>query len=244
MSNISYVSLSQATALERSLNMTAHNLANASTEGFKSIHPLFESVEDQASESGISYVEDRGTYLELKEGALTPTGNPFDIALAGNGWMSFQLEGGATGYSRHGRLVLDTDGQLKTASGRPVLDAGGGPVTLPDGVGQDVTITSDGTITDSTGALLGTIGVVIIEQGAAMLSLGGGMYQLPDTAAAPQQSTDPKVKQGFVEGSNVEAVLEMTRLIDIQRAYENSVKLMNQDDELTKTVIQRLGRTS
>ena len=77
-----------------------------------------------------------------------------------------------------------------------------------------------------------------------MLPLGGGMYVLPGNAAAPQPATDPKVKQGFVENSNVEAVLEMTRLIDIQRAYENSIKPLNQDDDLTKTAIQRLGRSS
>jgi flagellar basal-body rod protein FlgF len=75
-----------------------------------------------------------------------------------------------------------------------------------------------------------------------MFPLGGGMYQLPDNAAPPQQAEDPTIKQGFIESSNVEAVLEMTRLIDIQRAYENSVKLMNKDDDLTKTAIQRLGR--
>ena len=244
MTNITYVSLSQATALKRSLNMTAHNLANATTAGFKASHPLFESVEDNSIESGISYVQDRGSYLELTDGALTPTGNPLDIALSGEGWLSFQLEGGGTGYSRHGRLVVDVDGQLKTAAGRPLLDAGGGPITLPDGVGQDITITTGGTITDRAGAVLGTIGVFAIGNAERMTSLGQGMYALPGNATAPEQSANPKVKQGFVESSNVEAVLEMTRLIDIQRAYENAVKLMNQDDDLTKSAVERLGRTS
>jgi len=243
MSNISNVSLSQATALERSLNVTAHNLANANTAGYKSIVPLYESVGHEVSGEDVSFVLDRGTYLDLKNGSLVPTGNPFDIALSGDGWLSFQLENGETGYSRHGRLVVDVDGQLKTSTGRPLLDAGGGPVVLPDDVGQNVSITNGGTITDAEGAILGTIGVLTIEQGARMLPLGGGMYQLPEDAAAPQQSGNPQIKQGFVEGSNVEAVLEMTRLIDIQRAYENSVKLMNEDDNLTKTAIQRLGRT-
>ncbi len=242
MSNIGYVSLSQATALERSLSMTAHNLANASTAGYKAMHPLFDSVDDKSTDQGISYVVDKGSYLDLSGGALTPTGNPFDIAISGEGWFSFQLESGDTGYSRHGQLVVDVDGQLKTSTGLPLLDAGGGPVTLPDDVGQDVVITTGGTITDLAGAVLGTIGVLTIEQEARMMPLGGGMYQLPINGAAPQQSEDPKVKQGFVESSNVQAVLEMTRLIDIQRAYENSVKLMNEDDNLTKTAIQRLGR--
>ena len=69
------------------------------------------------------------------------------------------------------------------------------------------------------------------------------MYQLPEGAAAPQQAENAVIKQGFVEQSNVQAVLEMTRMIDIQRSYENSVKLMNQDDDLRKTAVQRLGRT-
>lgn len=242
MSNISYVSLSQATALERSLNLTAHNLANASTAGYRAVHPLFESVEDASGGNDISYVRDRGAYLDLTNGALMPTGNPLDIALSGDGWLSFQLENGETGYSRHGQLVVDVDGQVKTTTGKALLDAGGGPITLPDDVGQDVTITTDGTITDPNGAIIGTIGVLTIEQGARMQPLGGGMYQLPVNAAAPQQAENPSVKQGYVESSNVQAVLEMTRLIDIQRAYENSVKLMNQDDDLIKTAIQRLGR--
>lgn len=244
MTNISYVSLSQATALERTLNMTAHNIANSNTAGFKAIHPLFESVEDTSTNSEISFVRERGTYLDLTDGALVPTGNPLDIALTGEGWFSFQLDEGQTGYSRHGKMVIDVDGQLKTTAGRPLLGAGGGPVVLPDDVGQNVTITADGTVTNAEGAVLANIGVLTIEQGADLLPLGGGMYQLPDGAAAPQPTVNPTVKQGFVESSNVQAVLEMTRLIDVQRAYENSVKLMTQDDELTKTAIQRLGSVS
>ncbi|MDF3414809.1 flagellar hook basal-body protein [Sulfitobacter sp. M57] len=242
MSNIGYVSLSQATALERSMNMTAHNLANATTSGYKAINPLLESVESNSIDEGISYVVDKGTYLDLSNGPLTPTGNPLDVAVSGPGWLSFQLEGGGTGYSRHGQLVVDADGQLKTSTGLALLDGGGGPVTLPEDIGQNVVITTDGAITDPDGVVLGTIGVFNIEQEARMTPLGGGMYQLPGDAAAPQESEDPKIKQGFVEGSNVQAVMEMTRLIDIQRAYENSVRLMTADDTLTKTSIQRLGR--
>lgn len=242
MTNISYVSLSQAAALERSMNMTAHNLANANTSGYKAMNAVFESYEDASATNGISYVIDKGTYLDLSKGPMMPTGNPLDIAIAGDGWMSFQLENGGTGYSRHSRLVVDVDGVVKTAGGRPLLDAGGGPVALPEDIGQDVVITAGGTITDQQGAVLGNVGVFTIEQGARMMPLGGGMYQLPENAAAPQPSLEPKVKQGFVENSNVQAVLEMTRLIDIQRAYENSVKLMNQDNDLTQTAIQRLGR--
>ena len=82
MTNITYVSLSQATALARNMDSTAHNLANASTSGYKAIHPLIESVPDGSGDSSVSYVRDKGTYLELESGPLTPTGNPLDIAIA------------------------------------------------------------------------------------------------------------------------------------------------------------------
>ena len=242
MTNITYVSLSQATALARNMDSTAHNLANSSTSGYKAIHPLIESVPDGNGDSSVSYVRDKGTYLELESGPLTPTGNPFDIAISGEGWLAYQLPGGGTGYSRHGSLVVDVDGQLKTSGGMPLLGIGGGPVQLPDDVGDDVLISTGGTLTNPAGAVLGSIAVVTIDDAAAMLPIGGGMYQLPADAGVPQQSVAPIIKQGFVEGSNVKAVLEMTRLIDIQRAYDNAVKLMGSDDDLTRTAIQKLGR--
>lgn len=242
MTDISYVALSQASALMRNMDTTAHNLANTSTAGYKALHPILESVYEGTGDSAVNYVHESGSYLELTNGPLMPTGNPFDIALSGEGWLQFQLPGGETGYSRHGRLVMDADGQLKTAGGLPLLGAGGAPVVLPDDIGEDLVVATSGTLTNQTGAVLGAIGVVSIKNAAAMLPVGGGMYQLPANSAAPQQLEAPQIKQGFVEGSNVSAVLEMTRLIDIQRAYENSVKLMGSDDDLTRTAIQKLGR--
>ena len=85
MSNISYVALSQATALTRSMDTTAHNLANATTSGYKAIHPVLESIPDGSGDNAINYVRESGTYLELADGPLMQTGNPMDIAVAGDG---------------------------------------------------------------------------------------------------------------------------------------------------------------
>ena len=87
MTNISYVSLSQATALTRSMDTAAHNLANATTSGYKAIHPVTQSVPDGSGQDAINYVRESGTYLELSDGPLTQTGNPMDIAIAGDGWF-------------------------------------------------------------------------------------------------------------------------------------------------------------
>ena len=101
MSNISNVSLSQATALERSLSMTAHNIANANTAGYKAIQPLFESIDHEVGAENVSFVLDRGSYLDLNKGALMPTGNPLGCpsslmvarsAIAATGvWLSMSM---------------------------------------------------------------------------------------------------------------------------------------------------------
>lgn len=244
MGSVSYVSLSKATALERSMNMTAHNLANSSTSGFKSMKPLLETVDSPGQKGNVSFVNDNGSYLDMSKGTLLPTGNSLDLAIAGEGWFSFELESGGTGYGRHGQLAVDPEGQVRTSAGHSLLDAGGGPVVLPGEVGSNVSITSDGTVTDNNGAILATIGVFEIANGARMTPLGGGTYGLPAGAPVPEPMEDGGIMQGFVETSNVQAVVEMTRLIDIQRAYENAITLMNEDDKLTRNAVERLGPNS
>jgi flagellar basal-body rod protein FlgF len=242
MNATGYVSLSRAAALERSMNMTAHNLANLNTAGFKAINPLLETVNEQGPEGGVSYVLDKGNYLDLRDGDFVPTGNPFDLAVTNDAWFTYALPDGGTGYSRDGRLVLDIDGQLKNASGFALLDEGGAPILLPGDLGESVIVGPDGTLTDVEGVDLGRIGVVNIEDAARLEPLGAGLYALPEGAADPDQAEAPALRQGYIEQSNVAAVLEMTRLIDIQRAYENSTKLMTEENDLTRSAIERLGR--
>ena len=244
MGSVSYVSLSKATALERSMNMTAHNLANSSTSGFYSMNPLLETVDSPSQGGNVSFGEDSGPYLDMSKGTLLPTGNPLDLAIAGEGWFSFELEQGGVGYGRHGQLAVDAEGQVRTTGGHSLLDAGGGPVVLPGEVGANVSIASDGTIVDATGAILGTVGVFDIPNGKDLIPLGGGTYALPPGRPAPEVLEDGGIMQGFVETSNVQAVVEMTRLIDIQRAYENAITLMNEDDKLTRNAVERLGPNS
>lgn len=244
MGSVSYVSLSKATALERSMNMTAHNLANSSTSGFKAMKPMLETVNSPSQGDNISFVQDSGSYLDMSKGTLLPTGNPLDLAIAGEGWFSFELEQGGVGYGRHGQLAVDAEGQVRTSTGHSLLDAGGGPVVLPGEVGSNVSIASDGTIVSDAGAILGTIGVFDIPNGQDMNPLGGGTYALPPGRPAPELMEEGGIMQGFVEASNVQAVVEMTRLIDIQRAYENAITLMNEDDKLTRTAVERLGPNS
>lgn len=245
MGNANYVSLSLATALQRSLDVSAHNMANASTAGFKATRPLFESVDPSGSgdaDTAVDYVVDRGKYVDTSQGAMIATGNPLDVAVSGSGWFGYQAAGGQTAYGRDGRLTINAGGQLSTLAGAPILDLNGSPVTLPSEIGQDITIARDGTVVDRDGATLGQIGVFRVPGVDSMTAIGNGLYLADPAAGAATHDVDGQVVQGFIEQSNVQPVVEMTRLMDIQRAYERAVKLMNDENELTRQAIQRLGR--
>ena len=242
MSNADYVSLSLASALQRSMDMSAHNMANASTAGYKTMQPLFEAVQPEGPEdAATSYVEDRGMYLDTSQGAFVATGNPLDLALSGSGWLSYQTDGGATAYGRDGRLTINADGQLSTLTGAPVLNQGGAPIALPQALGQDITISTDGSITDAEGAALGQIGIFRVPEADNLVPVGNGLYLYGDAGGDVTPATDTTISQGFIEQSNVQPVIELTRLMDIQRAYERAANLMSDSNDLTRQAIERLG---
>ncbi|MGD9863427.1 MAG: flagellar hook-basal body complex protein [Pseudodonghicola sp.] len=244
MGNGNYVSLSLATALQHSIDLAAHNMANASTAGYKAMQPLFEAVEPEGelTETSVSYVQDNGTYIDQSQGALIATGNPLDLALSGPGWIGYETEGGNTAYGRDGRLTINADGQLATLSGAPVLNPSGVPITLPQALGQQIIITQDGDITDLEGTVLGQLGIFRMPDVNQMTPIGNGLYLIDGAAGEVTPDADTRISQGFIEQSNVQPIVEMTRLMDIQRAYERASKLMTDQNDLTKQAIQRLGR--
>ena len=245
MSNANYVSLSLASVLERSLEATANNIANMSTSGFKVARPLVDSltVPSGGPHGDVSFVQDKGRYLDLSQGSLLQTENPLDIALSGSGWFTYETQNGQQAYGRDGRLVLSQEGRLTTTSGAVLLDAGGGPLTLPSDTGGTFTVARDGTLTDSKGSVLGQIGVFSVENPNALVSIGNGLYLLaPGSRASAADPGTADVMQGYIEQSNVQATIEVTRMMEIQRAYERAVRVIEQSDQLTRTAIQTISR--
>src|SRR5262249_30237242 len=127
METASYVALSSQMALTRQLDIVANNLANASTPAFKAERVLFAEFVTQAG--GPSSVQDFGTPRDTKQGALSRTGNPLDVALQGSGYFALQTPLGVR-YTRNGRFQLDPNGQVVNAQGYALLD-GTSPLTLP-----------------------------------------------------------------------------------------------------------------
>ena len=246
MDNIGYISLSAAAMLERTLDVTANNLANANTGGFRASRNNFEELVADTQRSGemekLSYALDR-SYVDMAPGALEQTGNPLDLAIQGTAWFGYQGADGTVGIGRDGRFVLDQEGMLRTSAGLNVLDAGGGPVMIPPGSG-DITVAADGTIVNQDGDVVGQVGLFDEPQIAAWLPSGSGMFVPPEGAADLADSIDSTMIQGYAENSNVNSVLEMTRMIDTQRAYDRSMTIANGADELRKQTLARLGKPS
>lgn len=249
MDNSTYVSLSLARAMQRELDVTANNIANANTSGFKSERMLFESYmhlpDSGDAEAAASFVIDRGSYLDEAQGPITRTDNTLDVALKGKGWLAYQAEGGQIAYGRDGRLTLDPQGNLITLSGARVLDAGGGTIAVPPDAAGAITIAADGTISSDATGVIGRIGLFDLADVQSFRRIGNGMFVPPEGApqglrATPAQGTE--LVQGAVEESNVQPVVEVTRLMLIQQAYERASRMMSTQDELQRDMLRRMGQ--
>lgn len=248
MENSAYISLSLATAMSRTMEVAANNIANANTSGFKSERSVFESYVQQNMGGGdsesVSFVLDRGSYLDDRQGSLSLTENPLDVALQGKGWFSYETTTGQTAFGRDGRLAINAQGNLVTLNGSKILDDRGAPIDIPEDVVGNITISDDGTISSSSGEAIARLGVFELADIQAYERIGSGLFVVPNGLNAPtlKPSLDTTVAQGFIEQSNVQPIVEITRMMDIQKAYERAMTLMEGGNDLLEQTLRRLGR--
>jgi flagellar basal-body rod protein FlgF len=249
MENALLIGLSRQTILERQLDVVANNIANVNTSGFKADTSLFEEYlmpgahEDNfvGSDRRVSYVQDRGTFRDMSQGPVAETKNPLDLAISGNGFLVVQTAAGER-YTRDGGLQLNNQGQLVTAAGDPVL-GNSGPIVLQP-TDHDVNVSPDGTITvvEGTGrtdALRGKLRLVSFADAQKLLKEGSNLYSAGEGAA--QADTKSQLQQGYVEKSNVNAVTEMSRMIEVTRAYTQIATMLQQESDLHKSAIEKLA---
>lgn len=245
MDSTGYLPLASATGLQRSLDVTANNLANTSTQGYRAQRLVFEELLAPAAgeaQSRPAYGHDRLSYTDLRTGTLSTTGNPLDLAIQGEGWFAYEGEDGQVALGRDGRFVLNAEGMLVTTMGRPVLDAGGGQIVIDTEAGPP-SIGRDGTISDGQGANIGQIGLFAAPGIETWQRLGESMFVPRDGAPAPLEALEtPVMIQGAIEGSNVNPVTEMVRMIEVQRSFEQVMKLTGNHDELRRSTLSRLGQ--
>ena len=214
---------------------TANNLANANTVGYRRDRSFTEVLRAEIDAEG-SPQSDRRTVgrADLATGALDPTGNPLDVALAGEGFFVVDGPDGAPRYTRAGRFTTDADGALRTPAGLAVRGADG-PLVLPPG--GDVTVNAAGEIAVD-GRPAGTLQVVTFEDPATLRRLDDTSFT---SAAPPVAVAAPAVRQGFVEGSNVDPIREMADMIAQVRLYEAQQKTVQTTDAILGQVARDLG---
>ena len=248
-------------AQDARMRVIANNLANIGTTGFKRDRANFATlayqenrVAGQQSSTETAYATglNLGTGVSLQstssittQGTLSATGNPFDLALDGDGYFQVQLPGGRLAYTRAGNFTRSAQGQLVTAQGYPVQPA----ITVPEGA-SGITVGPDGTVSatlagSSTATELGQITLASFTNPAGLQALGDNF--LGETAAsgaaqlgAPGDAGRGQIRQGMLEASNVNVVEELVDMIETQRAYEINSKLISAVDEMLRNANQTL----
>jgi flagellar basal-body rod protein FlgF len=239
MENSVYIGLSKQVVLKENMNIIANNVANLNTPGFRGQNMLFtEYVENpRHMDEDISMVLDYGQYQMTDPGAIKETGSPLDVALVGNGFLGIQTPDGIQ-YTRAGNLTMDAEGTLRNARGMVVADQGGGEITIPDDA-REIIIDRKGVVSTDQG-VVGQLMIVEFNNYQDLNPAGNGLYTTTANAI-PAENTS--VHQGKLEGSNVQAVVEMTRMIDVSREYQAIQQMMEKEHERLRTAAQRLART-
>jgi flagellar basal-body rod protein FlgF len=246
MNLASNVAVSRLVAAQRAMDITADNLANVDTPGYKSEHVLFTdwlsrqgsslgSASAGASEASVAYVQDRATWRDQANGPLTHTGNPFDLALTGDGYFTVATPNGPR-LTRNGRFGLMPDGTLSDMAGNAVLDTTGQPIKLSP-TDTSVTIASDGTVSSAQNGQLGKIGVVQPSDLMRVTAEGSSLFRA-DVPTAPV--TAPGIVQGAVEDSNVQPVLEVTRMMDGLRQFQFVSEMVQAENDRQQSAIDKL----
>ena len=234
MSNAIYAALGRQHGLVQEMEVVANNLANSSTTGFKTDRAIFaEYISPTGPQKpSVSMGALAGHAFELSQSSLKFTGGQFDLAIQGEGYFVIQTPQGDR-LTRAGHFQLSADGELVDPAGNPVLGTGGNPITVPETAAQ-VSISSDGSLS-ADGELFGQIGLA---------TPNGQLLRDTNTLFTAQGGFDPAENatliQGALEQSNVSPVLEVARMIEVQRAYEAGQALLEREDQRVSQMIGAL----
>ena len=238
MESSSFVALSKQWAIQHRMTNIANNLANASTPGYRKNEMNFSTyLSRQATTSPILYAVERPSFVNLEAGTLNPTANPLDLAIAENDRAFFVVQARAEGkplLTRGGAFRLDEAGRVVTSAGDPLLGVNDLPIVLP-GVEPKISVSHVGEVLEGE-QLVGQIKILEVSPGASLDHRGRSLYE----ASATQPAAGFVVRQSVVEGANVQAVSEMTNLIQRSRDYEMLQQLLTAEHTRLTDLIDKM----
>lgn len=236
MDNASYTTLTRQSGLMREMQSVANNIANASTTGFRREAVVFsEHVADLGEMPSLSMARAGGHHVDTSQGGFEKTGGPLDLAIEGDGFFMVETPDGER-LTRAGHFVSNGQGDLVTPDGFRVLDAGGAPVFVPPGAAS-ISIAADGTMS-ADGDPISQLGLFTTDPNG-LVRVGNSLFE---ATTGTQPLTDGQMLQGFLEGSNVDPVTEIARMIEVQRSYELGQKFLEKEDERLRSVQQLIRR--
>lgn len=238
MDNASYTTLTRQSGLLAEMQAVANNIANASTTGYRREGVIFSefvaALGGNDPSLSMAHASVRDTRME--QGPLTQTGGSFDFAIEGEGF--FMIEGPlGPMLTRAGSFTPNAAGELVTHDGFRLLDAGAAPVFIPPDAAQ-IAVAADGTIS-ADGDPVGGLGLFLPADPNDIRHRDGVRFEVPGGTVPVIDGS--VILQGFVENSNVDAVGEIARMIEVQRAYEQGQSFLEREDERIRAVLRTLG---
>lgn len=248
MDNTLMIGLSRQMALRQAMDVVANNIANANTAGFKVESLLLDnSPAPTASQADgptdLQFVDVWGMGRDFRQGTLEVTGRDLDAAIDGDGFFAVSVDGQEQ-FTRDGRFHRDNTGQLAAFDGAPVLDATTRSPIVLDPAARQLQIAESGAVIQD-GVEVGRIGVFDITNLAGLSKQGNGRYVQTDNEDGrntPDALPEPVVRQGYVEASNVQSVVEMTDMMTIMRSYQSVSKFVEQAEDISRRAVERLGK--
>lgn len=232
-----YTTLTRQSGLMREMQVVAHNIANASTTGFRREGVIFsEYVKRLDDAPSLSMADGNARHIDLSQAGISETGGAFDFAIQGEGFFLIETPEGER-LTRAGSFTPSPEGELVTPDGHRLLDQGGAPIFVPPDVGP-AALGQDGTLS-AGGQPLARIGLWKPSDLTSLRHQGGTLF-VSDTALEPSEGAT--ILQGYVEESNVNPIFEIARMIEVQRAYELGQTFLDQEDARVRGLIQTLGR--
>ena len=237
MENTLFIALSRQASLRREMSTIANNIANQSTKGYRQQGVVFsEFVRKTGDGPSLSMAQVNTTNLSMHTGEMIETGNPVDLAIEGEGFFLIDAKAGVR-LSRSGAFSLNEKGEIVTGQGDRVLDISQAPILVPGG-SQGMSVAPDGTVSRS-GQPIGQIGIFRPQDATDLIREDGVLFDAP---SGIEPVPDARVRQGFVEGSNVDPILQIARMIEVQRSYEMGQKFLEREDNRLRETMKSLTR--
>lgn len=238
MDNAIYAALTRQSGLMKEMRVVANNIANANTTGYRREGVVFSEHMTALDRHGdtLSMAHARGRLVDLKQGVLNQTNGTFDLAIEGEGFFMVETPEGNR-LTRAGAFIPSAEGELMTADGNRLLDEGQAPVTVPAGA-SNIAVGADGTVS-ANGLPFAKVGLFAGPEHDDLRYQGGTLFQIDGD---PEPANSARVRQGFLEESNVDSIAEISRMIEVQRAYELGQSFLDREDQRIRNVITSMNR--